>query len=192
MIAFIGRAARMKFGAILAAFLFATFFTFGAADATRAKDVELDPARVKQFLASYPDVKAIAIRRATEEGSKIAESDDTLSAVLQLASDDSAKTEIEDAVQPYGFKGAKQWFQVAQAISRTYAHLKVGASDAKAQKKLRKAIAKIEENDFLSDKQKRKFVQAITSGAGIVLDAPSDQNVAAVKPMMDEIAAAVK
>lgn len=175
-----------------ATLLIAIVFALGSQHSSHAKEAELDRAMVKQFLASVPDVKAIAVRQATEGGGKIMASDNSIAALLQLASDDDARTEIEAAVQPYGFKGAKQWFQVAQAVSRAYIHIKVGPSESKAQQKLRKTIAKIEKNDFLSDKQKRKLVKAITDGADLALEPPPEQNIAAVKPMMKEIDAAVK
>ncbi|MBX2804601.1 MAG: hypothetical protein KTR19_01400, partial [Hyphomicrobiales bacterium] len=94
-------------------------------------------------------------------------------------------------VKPHGFTGTKQWLSVASSVGRTYAHLRTGINVAKANKKLEKAIAKIEKNDFLNDKQKAKLIKALRKGAGELLEEPPAENVAVVKPMAGQIDAII-
>jgi hypothetical protein len=157
-----------------------------------AKSKPLTEESVKQFIASYPAVRKIAIEQGAQKGKDIASSQDTLMAVIQAVSDSSAESEVDAVVQAHGFKDAKEWGAVASSIGRAYAHLKLGPSDSKAQKKVDKAIAKIEKNDFLSEKQKEKLVKALRGGADVALKAPPEENVAAVRPMVAELEAVVK
>ncbi len=157
-----------------------------------AKTAMLSERTVKQFIASYPDVKTIAVGQAVKQGTDIAGSSDILAAVIQAAADDTIQRRIDTTVRQHGFSGSKEWMAVAESVGRAYAHIKAGPTDGKAQKKVDKAIAKIEKNDFLSDKHKEKLIKALRDSSGKVLEAPPPENLAAVKPMLAQIDAVVK
>jgi hypothetical protein len=65
------------------------------------------------------------------------------------------------------------------------------AGDAKAQRKLEKAIAKVEDMPLLSDKQKKDLIENLRKGA-VALEPPPAENMAVVKAMAPEIEAVVK
>lgn len=176
---------------LLAAFGLAVATLFTAAQTAKAKDHILTQRTVELFIASYPDVKVIAERHAKRKGKDISGATDQLSAVINAASDEAVIAEIDSAVQAHGFSSAQQWLSVASAVGRAYAHIRSGINVAKANKKLAKAIAKIEKNDFLNKKQKAKLIRALREGAGEVLEEPPAENVAAVEPMAGEIDAIV-
>lgn len=161
--------------------------------AMAAETAKLTQTSVKRFIASYPEVKRIAVSQATAKGKKLVGADNPLMAVLEAASDDTIKSEIDTTAKQHGFRDGKEWFGVARSIGVAYAHMKVGSKgDAKTDQKLEKAIAKIEKNDFLSDKQKKKLIDALRDGAAVVLEAPPPENVAVVKAMAPEIERVVK
>lgn len=164
---------------------------FAAPDQSWAKTQALTQDTVKQFIASFPAVKAIAVSHVAEKGKAVASTKDNLAAVIEAVSDKSVADRVNKAVKAHGFKDAKEWAAVAQSVGQVYAHLKVGTADGRAKKKLDKAIAKIEKNNFLDDKQKQQLVKALRSSADGMLEPPPEQNVTAVKPMVAELEAVV-
>ncbi len=148
---------------------------------------------VKQFVASYPAVKSVVANRAADRGSKIGSGKEALAAVTEAAVDKDIKAEIDAAARPHGFRNATEWFRVARTVVTTYAYLKLDADDAKKQRKLEKAIAKIRKNGLLSDKAKGKLIEALREHAGVLaLETPPRENVEAVRPMVAAIDAMVK
>ena len=190
-----GSSMRRGFAAIfmaggLVAFTLASMLA--AAEPASAKTQALTQDMVKQFIASFPAVKTIAVRHAAEKGKAVASTKDNLAAVIEAVSDKSIADRVNKAVKAHGFKDAKEWVAVGESVGRVYAHLKVGTVDGRAKKKLDKAISKIEKNDFLNDKQKQQLVKALRSGADEALEPPPEENVTAVRPMVAELEAAVK
>lgn len=176
---------------ILRLMAFAVFTVLSGA--ALAESLLLTQASVKRFIASYPEVKTIAVANASAQGSKIAASEKALLAVVEAASDDSVKKDIDVTARRHGFRDGKEWFGVARSVGQAYAHMKAGTKgDAKATQKVEKAIAKIEENDFLGEKQKKKLIDAMRKGAGIVLEPPPPENLAVVKAMAPEIEAVIR
>lgn len=166
---------------------------FASPGAASAESARLTQASVKRFIASYPEVKSLAVTQAHAKGKKIGHSDNTLLAVVEAASDDEIKGQIDGAARRHGFRDRKEWFGVARSVSVAYAHMKTGASgDAKAQRKLEKAIAKVEDMPVLSDKQKKDLIEKLRKGAASVLESPPPENMAVVKAMAPEIEAVVK
>ena len=180
-----------RFAQLLAVAGLAAAALFVQTAAAPAKDQILTQRTVELFLASYPDVKAIADRHAQEKGAQLAGAADNLSAVIQAVSDDTAIGEVDAAVQAHGFSGAKQWLSVATSVGRAYAYIRSGGQISNANRKLEKAIAKVEKNGFLNDKQKAKLIKALREGAGELLEEPPAENIAAVQPMTGEIDAIV-
>ncbi len=162
------------------------------ADGAEAKSTRLTRAAVEQFVASYPAVKSVVIRQAADRGGKIGSGKEALAAVVEAAGDEDIKAEIDAAVRPHGFHGANEWFGVGRSVTRTYAYLKLDADGAKKQRKLQKAIAKIKKNGFLSDKAKRKLIEALRENVGVIVETPPRENVEAVRPMLAAIDAMMK
>ena len=169
-----------------------TVLNAGMVSRAEAKTETLTGERIEKFCASFPKVKAIAVKQAKAKGSDVANAADQLSAVLKAVSDKEAGKEVESAVREHGFSNVKEWASVGESIVRAYAHIKTGGIDEAAQKKLKKAIRKIEKNDFLSDSQKADLIKALRKGADEVLTPPPAENVAAVKPMVGKIEAVMQ
>jgi hypothetical protein len=158
----------------------------------QAKSQILTETAVKRFVASYPEIKSAVQKYAAENGTKLASAQDHLTALVKIASDEAAVQTIDKAAKNHGFDGAKQWILVAESVGRAYAHVKMGGVKSKAERKLEKAIKKIEKNDLLSEGQKAKLIEALREGAGFVFEPPPPENVAIVQPMMSEIEAVMQ
>jgi hypothetical protein len=177
---------RVLLSAVAGIAFLGAFTVFSHADPIRLTD-----ASVKQFIASFPAVKAVAVRYAVSKGMKIASGKDAMVAVLSVIGDDTIKPDVEAAVKPYGFEDIKEWMGVAKSVSLTYAHLKLSPEDLKKRQKIEKTIAKIEKNDFLPKKTKKQMIEAAREGLDLVENPPAE-NVEAVKPRIAEIDAVVK
>ena len=164
----------------------------GGTLSAEAKSQMLTERKIENFCDSIPEVKAIALKGAKKKGGEVAIAGDRLSAVLKAATDKEASKEVSVAVQAHGFANVKEWASVGESIVRAYAHIKTAGAETGAQKKVNKAIRKIEKNKFLSDKQKENLIEALRDGADEVLEPPPAENVAAVKPMVGKIEAVMQ
>lgn len=183
----------MRLHAAAMAAVMAALMGFGNLDALAAETARLTESSVKRFIASYPEVKDLAIGEAQAKGKKIGQSENALMAVVEAASDKTLKGQVDVTARRHGFRDSKEWFGVARSVGVAYAHLKTGSpGDAKAQKKLEKAIAKIEKAPFLSDKQKNELIENLRKGAATALESPPPENMAVVKSMAPQIEAVVK
>ncbi|MGF1619943.1 MAG: hypothetical protein ACFCUR_04945 [Rhodomicrobiaceae bacterium] len=170
---------------VLTALAAATMHTLSSS--ANAKVQILTTKTVEKFLDSYPEVRSIAESEAREKGAEIGSSSNQLAAVIAAASDDSVTPKIDSAVRNHGFADAKQWLSIGRSVAHAYAHIKAGGQKSKAQRKVEKAIKRIEKMSFLSDKQKQKLIDNVRKGADDLLQDPPAENVAAVEPMMDQI-----
>ncbi len=152
-----------------------------------AKVQILTTTAVEKFLDSYPEVRSIAVSEGREKGAEIGSASNQLAAVIAAASDDTVSPKIDSAVQNHGFADARQWLSVGRSVAHAYAHIKAGGQKSRAQRKVEKAIKRIEKMGFLSDKQKQKLIDNVRKGADELLEDPPAENVAAVTPMMDQI-----
>lgn len=179
-------------GTIATLLALAAVMTAGLASLAQANDRILTPTTVEKFCESYPDVQAVAAKRAAETGQTVAGATDKLSAVLKAASDAAVAADVEGVVQRHGFSSTQEWAEIGRSIARAYAHIKTGGVQSKASGKVDKAVRKIEENDFLNDKQKAKLIKALRKSVSEFTEEPPAENVAAVRPMMSEIEAVVR
>jgi predicted component of type VI protein secretion system len=157
-----------------------------------AQNAKLSTQTVKHFIASFPQVKAVVVQHGIESAGKASDDANTLSTVIEAATDETLQTHIDEVVLANGFRNTKDWLSAAQSITKCYAYLKLSPSQAKMRRKLEKAIRKIKKNDFLSDKQKRKLIEAVRANFGAVMEEPPAENLAAVKPFVADLDALVK
>lgn len=160
---------------------------FSLSSSANAKAQILTKTTVEKFLDSYPIVRSIAESEGREKGAEIGSASNQLAAVIAAVSDDTVSPKIDSVVQNHGFADTRQWLSVGKSVAQAYAHIKAGGQKSKAQRKVEKAIRKIEKTDFLSDKQKQKLIDAVRKGADDLMEDPPAENVAAVKPMIDQI-----
>lgn len=157
-----------------------------------AQNTQLSAETVKHFIASFPQVKAVVIQHGVESAGKASDDANTLSVVIDAATDQALQTNIDEVVIASGFRNTKDWLSAAHSILQCYTFLKLSPSQAKTRKKLEKAIRKINKNGFLSDKQKRKLIDAVRANVGVVMEKPPAEDLAAVKPFVAELDALVK
>lgn len=188
-----GTSAVIHHGGALKGIALAVMLICAAGHGQAAESARLTQASVQRFIASYPDVKSLTVAKAASKGTKISGSDNPLLVIIEAASDDSLRTEMDATARRHGFRDGKEWFGVARSVGFAYAHLKhKGVSDPKTQAKLEKAIAKIEDMPLLSEKQKNKLIAELRKGSQAVSEPPPPENVAVVKALTPQIESLVK
>jgi hypothetical protein len=110
------KTALMRVHAAAITILALSLLTPGAAKAANAEAARLTQATVKRFIASYPEVKSLAVSHAQAKGKKIGHSDNALLAVVEAASDDTLKGQVDGAARRHGFRDGKEWFGVARPM----------------------------------------------------------------------------
>ena len=176
-------------GALLAAAVLAVATiegttAFGAGNAGYPQ-VALTDAIVKQFIASYPAVKATADKIAKKYDVKRDSGDQTAGWGAWMAAT-SAWSEIDAVVRPYGFKNFKAWLDDTINIAMAYAFASHGAEmDAG----MAQAVDQIKNNPSLSDAQKQMMLQQMQASMGSVnATRPPQGNIEAVKPYATQLA----
>ncbi len=148
---------------------------------------------LKRWLESYPRMKMLAMTEALKRGKDLQEAQNPLQAVMKVLSSDRLRTDADIAVKEYGFKDFDEWLAVTHATAIAYATLKYGADDKDMDKTAEKLIGKIQDLDFLSEKQKRKLEKKAREefAKGEALR-PTPENLALVTAMKKELDAVVK
>jgi hypothetical protein len=177
-------AARLAAAAVLAVALIASTIAFGAGKAGYPQ-VALTDAIVKQFIASYPAVRATADKIAKKYNVERDTSDQTGGWGAWMAAT-SAWSEMDAAVRPYGFKSFKVWLDDTINIAMAYAFASHGAEmDAG----MAQAAEQIKNNPSLSDAQKQMMLQQMQASMGSVnATRPPQGNIEAVKPYANQLA----
>jgi hypothetical protein len=170
--------------AVLAIALAAGATAFGAGT-TAYPQVALTDAIVKEFVASYPVVKAAADKIAKKYNVERRSGDQTSGWGAWMAAT-SAWGEMDAVVKPYGFKNFKAWLDDTISIAMAYAFASHGAEmDAG----MAQAVNQIKNNPSLSDAQKQMMLQQMQASMGSVnATRPPQGNIDAVKPYASQLA----
>lgn len=163
-----------------------------AAAEMQAEHAKLTKDMLERWMASYPQVKMLAIAQAANKGKELKGKVNPIEAVMRFADDKEVRAEADAAVKKHGFKNFEEWLGVARATAAAYGRLKAGATDEDAKRSADKLIKKIDDIPFLSEKQKRKLQEkAREEVEKEVLNAPPE-NVELVRSMEKDLDSVVK
>ena len=178
------RSATRLAAAALAVALVASAAAFGAGTAAYPQ-VALTDTIIKQFVASYPAVKATADKIAKKYNVERRSGDQTGGWGAWMAAT-SAWSEMDAVVKPYGFKNFKAWLDDTISIAMAYAFASHGAEmDAG----MAQAVNQIKNNHSLSDAQKQVMLQQMQASMGSVnATRPPQGNIDAVMPYTSQLA----
>ena len=159
----------------------------GTALAQMPNQVPLTPAIVEAVIASYPVAKQTADDLSTQYGDVGSGGNDPGAAFAAWLAVGGAVGAMNGAVQPYGFADYQTW--VGTLTSVIFAHT-FAAEGGNMDAQMAEAIAQIQNNPNLSDAQKEMMLQQMQASMGAVaMMRPSPENVDAVAPYADQIAA---
>jgi hypothetical protein len=170
-----------SFGAALFA-LSLLFFVDAKTVLAQTVEVPLTPDIVEGFIASYPDVRA--------KGEELKAQHDVpggndVTAWQAWIAVGAAKSQLDAAVQAYGFSDFNTWLQTFSTIARAYAFVREGSA---LDTKLTEAIEKVRNDPNIPDGQKEMILQQLQhSGAAIASMRPSEESLKAVEPYSEQL-----
>lgn len=174
--------------ALLAGMLLAALAVAAPATAQMGTQVELTPQSVEGIIASYPEVKAKADELRAKYHVPDSNGGDNIGKAwgAWLAYGD-AMSQFNAVVQAHGFTDFQNWLQTLVSVATAYSFAKNGPEMDSG---MQTAVDQIKNNPSLSDAQKKQMIDAMTASMGVLSAMkPSDNNLKAVEPYMDQIAA---
>jgi hypothetical protein len=161
-----------------------------------AKEQLLTEDSVSRFLASFSEMRMIAISEGLKTGADSEASKNPLGAVLKAIKSSKLKTEAGKIAAAHGFADLKDWTGAGRSIAQAYLFITVGPGHGIARDTLERnkdaAISQLEKYGLLSAKSKEKFKERLDSWKDQLAREPPPENVAIVKKMKANIDAAVK
>ncbi|MGO8952164.1 MAG: hypothetical protein ACLPWS_21640 [Rhodomicrobium sp.] len=161
-----------------------------------AKDTVLTQDSVSRFLASFGEMRAIAISEGLKTGMNSEAQKNPLGAVLKAIKSSKLKTEAEKIAVSHGFADLKDWAGTGRSVAQAYIFITVGPARGIARETLEQnkdaAISQLEKLGLLNDKSKQKLKENLDSLEDQLSREPPPENIAVVKKMKPDIDEAVK
>ncbi len=161
-----------------------------------AKDVALTQDNVSRFLASFSEMRAIALSEGMRTGMDAQTSKNPLGAVLKAIKSSKLQNEAQSIAVKNGFADLKEWSGTGKAIGQAYVYVTAGPARGIAGDVLDKnkdtAIKQLEKLGLLSEKQKVRLKENLNDLSGQLRREPPAQNIAVVQEMKPDIEATVK
>ena len=169
---------------------------FSAIGSAAAKDVALTQDNVTRFLASFSEMRAIAMSDGVKAGMDAEISKNPVGVIVKAIKSSKLQTQAQDIAAKYGFADIKEWSETGRAIGQAYLYVTAGPARGIARETLDKnkdaAITQLEKLGLLNDKQKGRLKENLDDLSDQLAREPPPQNVAVVQEMKPDIEATVK
>ena len=161
-----------------------------------AKETVLSEDGVSHFLASFGEMRNIAIMEGLKTGTDTELAKNPLGAVLKAIKSSKLKTDAEKIAKAHGFADLKDWGTTGKAVAQAYLFITVGpargiARDTLEQNK-KAAVSQLEKLGIVNANNKQKLTETLDKLEDDLSREPPPENVAIVKKMKPDIDAAVK
>ncbi len=167
--------------------------TIGSAS---AKDIALTQENVSRFLASFSEMRAVAMIEGVHAGMDAQTSKNPVGIVVKAIKSSKLQIEAQSIAVKNGFADLKEWAETGKAIGQAYLFVTSGPTRGVARETLDKnkdrAVKELEKLGLLNDKQKEKLKENLHSLGDQLATEPPPQNIAVVREMKPDIEAAVK
>ena len=184
---------RNLIGRILLGLAFAAMLAGGPAV---AKETVLTEDGVSHFLASFGEMRDIAIMEGLKTGTDSDLAKNPLGAVLKAIKSSKLKTDAEKIAKAHGFADLKDWGTTGKAVAQAYVFITVGPARGVARDTLEQnkkaAISQLEKLGLVNANNKQKLTERLDKLEDDLSREPLPENVAIVKKMKPDIDAAVK
>ncbi len=161
-----------------------------------AKDMTLTPDNVSRFLASFVEMRAIALSEGVQAGTDSEIAKNPIGVIVKAIKSSKLQAKAQDIATKNGFADIKEWSDTGRAIGQAYVYVTAGPAVGIARATLDKnkdaAIEGLEKLGLLNDKQKERLRENLDDLSDQLSREPPAQNVAVVQKMKGDIEAAVK
>ncbi len=184
---------KKRAGLILLGLVAAVLSAIGPA---AAKDVALTPDIVFRFLASFSEMRAIAMIEGVKTGMDPETSKNPVGVIVKAIKSSKLQVQARGIAVKNGFADIKEWSETGRAIGQAYLYVTAGPARGVARETLDKnkdtAIKELEKLGLLNDKQKARLRENLDDLGDQLAREPPPQNLAVVGEMKPDIEAAVK
>ena len=184
---------KKRAGVILACLVGAIFAAAGSA---AAKDMALTHDNVTRFLASFSEMRAIAMSEGVRAGAEAETSKNPIGVIVKAIKSSKLQGKAQDIAVKHGFADLKEWSETGKAIGQAYVHVRAGPAAGIVRDAVEKnkdaALAQLEKLGLLNEKQKERLKENLDDISDQLAHEPPPQNVAVVEDMKPDIEAAVK
>ena len=167
-----------------------------AAGPAAAKDMALTQDNVSRFLASFTEMRAIAMSEGLKAGMDAEASKNPFGVVVKAIKSSKLQTQAQNIAIKHGFADIKEWSDTGKAIGQAYVYVTAGPARGIARDTLDKnkdaAIRQLEKLGLLNEKQKERLKENLDDLSDQLAREPPSQNVAVVQDMKPDIEATVK
>ena len=161
-----------------------------------AKDVALTQDNVTRFLASFSEMRAIAMSEGMKTGMDAEITKNPVGVIVKAIKSSKLQGKAQDIAVKHGFADIKEWSETGRAIGQAYLYVTAGPARGIARDTLDKnkdiAIKELEKLGLLNEKQKERLKENLDDLSDQLAREPPPQNVAVVEEMKPDIEAAVK
>ena len=184
---------KKRAGLILLGLVAAVLSAIGPA---AAKDVALTADSVSRFLASFSEMRAIAMIEGVQAGMDPETSKNPVGVIVKAIKSSKLQAQAQGIAAKHGFADIKEWSETGRAIGQAYLYVTAGPARGIARETLDKnkdtAIKELEKLGLLNEKQKERLKANLDDLGDQLAREPQPQNVAVVEEMKPDIEAAVK
>lgn len=181
-----------RIGVTLISFAALTFSLMGAA---AAKETALTQDNVSRFLASFSQMKMIAVGEGLKASGDSEAAKNPVGAVIKAIKSSKLQTQAKTVAVKNGFADLKDWLDTGKAIAQAYAYVTAGPAKGVARDTLDKnkdrAIKELEKLGLVTESQKERLKGHLDDLSEQLAREPPKENVAVVKQMKPDIEAAV-
>ena len=161
-----------------------------------AKDVALTQDNVSRFLASFAEMRAIAMIEGVRTGMDAETSKNPVGVIVKAIKSSKLQAQAQGIAVKHGFADIREWSDTGRAIGQAYLYVTAGPPRGIARETLNKnkdtAIKELEKLGLLNDKQKERLRENLDDLSDQLAREPPPQNVAVVGEMKPDIEATVK
>jgi hypothetical protein len=169
---------------------------FSMGGATAAKEVALTEDSVSRFLASFGEMRIIAVSEGLKASTDPDATNNPVAAVIKAIKSSKLQKEAKTVAVKHGFLDMREWADTGKAIGQAYLYVTTGPSRGVAKATLDKhkdnAMKQLEKLGVLNEKQKQKLRENLDDASDQLSREPPPENVAVVKQMKPDIDAALK
>lgn len=172
------------------------FAALAAGAGASAKQANLTEDSVSRFLASFSEMRDIAIAEGLKTGTDSEAAKNPLGAVLKAIKSSKLKANAEKIAVAHGFTDLKDWGSTGGAVVHAYLYITTGPARGVARNTLEQnkasAIKQLEKLGLLNEASKKKLKENLDNFEDQLASEPPPENVAIVKKLKPDIDAAVK
>jgi hypothetical protein len=176
-------------------FLCAAALIFLAASPVFAKDVSLTEDNVGRFLASFAEMRIIAVSEGLKASTDQGVTKNPVAAVIKAVKSSKLQSEAQTIAAKHGFASISDWADTGRAIGQAYVYITFGPngiSKSTVDKGKDNAMKELGKLGLLTEKQKQKLKDNLNEAGDQITREPPEENVAVVTKMKPSIEAAMK